>query len=273
MVKFKLNDGGEIPAIGLGTWQSSSEDAYRAVRAAIECGYRHVDTAFAYENEQAVGKALKDSGLKRSEMYLTTKLPSHIKSFKGAKEYLEKSLRALNVEYLDLYLIHAPWPWSAPGTDCTEGNIEAWKAMAEMKREGKIRSIGVSNFNGEQIDSIVKATGVVPAVNQIRFFIGNTQEPIYEYCRRNGILVEAYSPLATGKLLENEDIKAIAERCNATIARLCIKYCLQRGTLPLPKSVNPERIADNIKLDFTISDEDMETLNGIKGLFPKPFRS
>lgn len=271
--KFVLNDGVEIPALGLGTWQSAQPDAYNAVRAAIDCGYRHIDTAYAYDNEDAVGKAVKDSGVGREKLFITTKLPSDIKTYQGAKEYCEKSLKALDLDYLDLYLIHAPWPWAAVGTDCTEGNIEAWKAMIDLKREGKVRSIGVSNFNGEHIDSLVQATGVVPSVNQIRFFIGNTQEPIWEYCRQKGILVEAYSPLATGNLLDIKEIAEIAQKCGVSIAQLCIRYCLQRGTLPLPKSVTPSRIADNMKVDFEISEKDMEVLNSIKGLFPRPFRS
>ena len=271
--KFVLNDNVEIPAVGLGTWQSPKQDAYNAVRAAVESGYRHIDTAYAYDNEDAVGKAVKECGVPREQLFITTKLPSDIKSYDGAKEYCERSLKALGMDYLDLYLIHAPWPWSNVGSDCTEGNIEAWKAMIELKKEGRIRSIGVSNFNGEQIDSLVGATGVIPSVNQIRFFIGNTQEPIWEYCKEKGILIEAYSPLATGKILEIAEIKEIAEKLGVSLAQLCIKYCLQRGTLPLPKSVTPSRIADNIKLGFQIPESDMQLLNSIKGLFPKPYRS
>ncbi len=271
--KYLLNDGREIPAVGLGTWQSAKPDAYRAVRAAIDCGYRHIDTAYAYDNEDAVGQAVRDSGVGRENLYITTKLPSDIKTYGGAKEYCLRSLKALGTDYLDLYLIHAPWPWSAVGTDCTEGNIEAWKALADLKKDGILRSIGVSNFRGEEIAPLVEATGVTPAVNQIRFFIGNTQEPVWEYCRQHGILVEAYSPLATGKILENGEIAAIAEKLGVSLAQLCIKYCICRGTLPLPKSVNPVRIAENLKLNFEIPEEDMKVLNAIKGLFPKPYRS
>ena len=271
--KFILNDKVEIPSVGLGTWQSEKSDAYTAVRAAIDCGYRHIDTAYVYENEDAVGKAVKECGIPREQLYITTKLPADIKSYDSVKEYCEKSLRALNTDYVDLYLIHAPWPWSDIGRDCTQGNIEAWKAMIDLKKAGKIRSIGVSNFNGEQINSLISATDVVPSVNQIRFFIGNTQEPILQYCKNRGILVEAYSPLATGKIMEIAEIREIAEKLGVSLPRLCIKYCLQRGTLPLPKSVTSSRIADNIKLDFEIPESDMAILNSIKGLFPKPYRS
>ena len=271
--KFVLNDKVEIPSIGLGTWQSEKSDAYNAVRAAVDCGYRHIDTAYNYYNEDAVGKAVKECGVPREQLFITTKLPSEIKTYDGAKEYFEKSLKALGLDYLDLYLIHAPWPWSDVGSDCTEGNIAAWKAMIDLKKEGKIRSIGVSNFNGEQINSLIDATGVVPSVNQIRFFIGNTQEPIWEYCKDKNILIEAYSPLATGKIMEIAEIREIAERLGVSIPKLCLKYCLQRGTLPLPKSITPSRIADNLKLDFEIPESDMKLLNAIKGLFPRPYRS
>lgn len=271
--KYVLNDNTEIPSIGLGTWQSAKADAYRAVRAAVECGYRHIDTAYNYENEDAVGEAIKDCGLEREKLFVTTKLPADIKTYNGAREYCEKSLKALGTEYLDLYLIHAPWPWSAVGTDCTEGNIEAWKALIDMKKEGKLRSIGVSNFHGSDIEPLIEATGVIPSVNQIRFYIGNTQEPVWEYCKRRGILIEAYSPLATGRILEIKEIAEIAEKCKVSLARLCIRYCIQRGTLPLPKSVTPSRIAENLKVDFEIPEEDMQILNSIKGLFPRPYRS
>ncbi len=273
MDKYKLNDGVEIPSIGLGTWQSEKSDAYRATLAAIACGYRHIDTAYAYENEDAVGRAVKDCALSRDQIFIGTKLPSHIKSYDGAKEYLELSLKALGTDYVDLYMIHAPWPWIAPGTDCTEGNIEAFRAMIDMKAEGKIRTVGVSNFNGEQIDSIIAATGVTPSVNQIRFFIGNTQQPIYEYCQKKGILVEAYSPLATGKMGEVDKIGEMAAKYGVSFAKICIAYCLQKGTLPLPKSVTPARIAENFEVGVVISDEDIAVLDGIKGLFPRPYRS
>lgn len=271
--KYILNDGTEIPAVGLGTWQSEKADAYRAVRAAIDCGYTHIDTAYVYDNEDAVGQAVADSGVAREKLYITTKLPADIKTYAGAREYCEKSLKALGMDYLDLYLIHAPWPWSAVGTDHTAGNIEAWRALTDLKREGKLRSVGVSNFSGGDIEPLVAATGVTPSVNQIRFFIGNTQEPVWKYCREHGILVEAYSPLATGKILDIKEIGEIAAKLGVSLAQLCIKYCLQRGTLPLPKSVTPQRIEENIKLGFEIPEEDMEFLNGIKGLFPKPYRS
>ncbi len=259
---YTLYNGVEIPAIGFGTWQSKGgEEAYNSVRWALEAGYRHIDTAYAYENEQSVGQALRDSGMDRGEIFVTTKLPSHIKSYDGALEYYDRSLKNLGLGYVDLYLIHAPWPWSNVGQECTAGNIEAWRAMIKLYEEGKVRSIGVSNFHVEDMDALIKATGVKPTVNQIRYFVGNRQDKISDYCRMNGILVEAYSPLATGELLQKDILKNLSEKYGKPIAKICLRYCLQKGTLPLPKSTHKERIFDNIDLDFTISEEDMKYLD------------
>lgn len=271
---YTLRGGNKINKVGLGTWQSSNEDAYTSVKSALEVGYRHIDTAFAYENEEGVGKALKDSGIDRKELYVCTKLPSHIKDVEGTKKHCEMSLKSLGLDYLDLYLIHAPWPWSDVGTDCREGNIEAWKAMIELKKQGKIKSIGVSNFSIDDIENLITATGEIPEVNQIRFFVGNTQEKLFEYCKSKNILIEAYSPMATGAVLGRSEISVLAEKYGVSPAQICIRYCLQRGTLPLPKSVNADRIKQNIELDFVISDGDMAYLNAFDGSeFKKPYRS
>lgn len=261
---FTLYNGVKIPAIGFGTWQAASgEEAYNSALWALEAGYRHIDTAFAYENEASIAQAIKDSKVGRENVFITTKLPSHIKTYEGALEYAQKSLENLDTDYIDLYLIHAPWPWSNVGEDCTEGNIEAWKAMIKLYNEGKIKAIGVSNFHEKDIRPLIEATGVKPMVNQIRFFIGNTQEAITKYCQENDILVEAYSPLATGKIVDNPKLKDIAEKYNTSIPKICIRYCIERKTLPLPKSVKQHRIIDNLDVNFTIEKEDMDYLNSI----------
>lgn len=261
---YTLLNGVEIPKVGFGTWQTKSgEEAYNSVKWAIEAGYRHIDTAYAYGNEESVGKAIADSNVGRKNMFIVTKLPAEIKTYGGAWEHFEKSLRNLHTDYLDLYLIHAPWPWSEVGKDCTAGNVEAWKAMVELHKSGLIRAIGVSNFHPEDIKPLIDATGVKPAVNQIRYFIGNTQEKISDYCRKEGILIEAYSPLATGELLENGTLDNIAQKYGKSVAKICLRYCLQKGVLPLPKSTHRDRIFDNTDLDFTISDEDMAYLDGL----------
>lgn len=270
-----LNNGVKIPAIGFGTWQvADGEEGYSSCLAALKSGYRHIDTAFAYGNEPSVARALIDSGLKREEVFLTTKLPADIKDYKGAKEHFEASLKNLCTDYLDLYLIHAPWPWSDVGGDYTKGNIDVWRAMIDLYNQGKIRAIGVSNFHVKDIKAIVDATGVVPAVNQIRYFIGNTQNEITEYCQANGILVEAYSPLATGALVEHGELSAMADKYGVTIPQLCIRFCIENGTLPLPKSVNEARIRANLEVDFIIEGEDMNYLNSLYHIGPtRPFRS
>lgn len=272
---FTLNNGIKIPAIGFGTWQvADGEEGYNSCLLALKSGYRHIDTAFAYGNEQSVARAIADSGLARDEVFITTKLPADIKTYEGAKAHFESSLKNLGTNYIDLYLIHAPWPWSNVGSDCTDGNIDVWKAMIELYNEGKIRSIGVSNFHPADIQALIDATGFVPAVNQIRFFIGNTQNEIYEYCKERNILIEAYSPLATGAIVEHGDLSALAQKYNVSVAQLCIRFCIEKGTLPLPKSINEGRIKQNLEVDFEISKEDMQYLDSLYHIGPtRPYRS
>ena len=260
---YVLSNGVKIPKIGLGTWQSSSEDAYNACMYALKAGYRHIDTAYVYENEKAVGKAIKDSGIDRKEIFVTTKLPAEVKTYDGAVSCFNESLKNLDLDYIDLYLIHAPWPWNNQGADYTEGNIEVWKAMIEFYNQGLIKAIGVSNFHENEIESLVKATGFLPMVNQIRYFIGNTQAPLTRYCQNNKILVEAYSPLATGELVNMDVLENMAKKYNTSIPKLCIRYCLEKNTLPLPKSIHENRIIDNLDVDFKINAEDIDYLDSL----------
>ena len=272
---YVLYNGVNIPKIGFGTWQvAEGEEAYNSVTYALKVGYRHIDTAHAYGNEASVGKAIADSGIDRKDIFVTTKLPSHIKDYQGTMQHFNQSLTSLGLEYIDLYLIHAPWPWSDIGTDCTQGNIQAWKAMIELYNAGKIRSIGVSNFHPADMQALIDATGVVPMVNQIRYFIGNTQPAIVDYCNQHNILIQAYSPLATGEIVNNEQLQPLAQKYGVTVAKICLRYCLQKGTLPLPKSTNEGRIAQNLELDFTIDQDDMTFLDNIGRIGKiKPYRS
>ena len=272
---FELYNGVRIPAVGFGTWQvKDGNEAYESTLMALEAGYRHIDTAYAYGNEASVGRAIKDSGIAREDIFVTTKLPSHIKTYEGAKAHFAESLESLGLDVLDLYLIHAPWPWSNIGEDCTEGNIAAWRAMIELWQEGKVRAIGVSNFAVKDIEALIDATGIKPMANQIRYFIGNRQDAITDYCQANGILIEAYSPLATGEITSHEKLAPIAEKYGVSIPRLCIRYCIEKNTLPLPKSVHKERIEANIDLDFHIEKEDMEYLDSLGHIGPvKDLRS
>lgn len=272
---YILSNGVKIPKIGFGTWQSKDgEEAYNSVKFALEAGYRHIDTALVYGNEKSVGQAIKDSKINREELFICTKLPAEVKNYEEAKKCFKESLDNLDCGYIDLYLIHAPWPWSNVGQDCHLGNIEVWKAIVELYNEKKIRAIGVSNFHPEDIKYLIDATNVVPQVNQIRFFVGNQQERIVDYCKENNILVEAYSPLATGEIVNSPILKELAEKYNTTIPKLCIRYCLEKGTLPLPKSVHQERIVANIDVDFEISKEDMKYLDSLNGVgSTRPLRS
>lgn len=264
--KYTLSNGIEIPKIGLGTWQvKEGNEAYHSVLFALKNGYRHIDTAQGYQNEESVGRAVRDSGINREDIFVTSKLESHIKDYEGAKLAFEKTLEKLNFEYLDLFLIHAPWPWSEMGKDCRKGNIEAYRAMEEFYLAGKIKAIGVSNFSPDDLENIIRNSQIVPHVNQIGYFIGLDQSETIEYCNERNIFIEAYSPLGIGYLLSNEDIKTIAKKYNKSTAQICIRYLLQKGTAPLPKSTHEERIIQNGDVDFEISDADMDFLDTIKG--------
>jgi diketogulonate reductase-like aldo/keto reductase len=259
---YTLANGVEIPKIGLGTWQiPDGEDTYNTVMFALKNGYRHIDTAKAYGNEKSVGRAIKDFGIAREDVFVTTKLPAECKGYDIAKKCFEESLSDLGLDYIDLYLIHAPWPWDKIGMDCTEGNIQSWKAMEEIYESGKARAIGISNFGPEHIQPILDNCKIVPMVNQISYHIGNRQEPTMAVCKEHNIRVMAYSPLATGGLVNDEYVAKIAEKYNATIPQICVRYCIQKGAIPIPKSTKEERIISNVQVDFEISAEDMSYLD------------
>ena len=261
---FTLAGDVAIPKIGFGTWQiPDGSEAYDAVRSALDAGYRHIDTALAYGNEESVGRAVRDSGVDRGEIFITTKLPAEIKDAEGARRAFEKSQRGLDLGVVDLYLIHAPWPWDAIGTDHREGNIEVWKVFEELYQGGRARSIGVSNFSVEDLESLTAATDVVPHANQIRWFVGNTQDDVTRWCQDRGVLVEGYSPLATGQLLEGGVLDDIAKRVGRTPAQVAIRYLLEKDVLPLPKSVTPKRIAENADVDFELDADAIAELDAI----------
>lgn len=263
---YLLNDGKGIPKLGFGTWQiENGETAYNAVSAALKNGYRHIDSAQGYGNEESVGKAIRDSGIERSDVFLTTKIESHIKDRKTAIKSVEESLNRLDIEYIDLLLIHAPWPWSNIGQDCEEGNVVVYKVMEEFLKSGKVKSIGVSNFSIDNLKNILSNCDIIPAVNQIPYFIGLNQTELINFCDDNSILIEAYSPLGIGYLLANEKIQEVAKRNNVTTAQVCIKYLLNKNTLPLPKTVTQLRMIENAKMDFCLNEDDMLLLDEIEG--------
>ncbi len=263
---YTLSNGVKIPKIGFGTWQiENGDEAYNSVLLALKNGYRHIDTAEGYQNEESVGRAIRDSNIPREEIFVTSKLESHIKNYEDAKKAFEQTLEHLGFEYLDLFLIHAPWPWSEMGKDCREGNLEAFRAMEEFYKAGKIRAIGVSNFSPDDLENIIQNNEIVPHVNQIGYFIGIDQKETIDYCEKHNIFIEAYSPLGIGYLLSNTDIQKVAKKYHRSTAQICIKYLLQKGVAPLPKSVHENRIIENAQMDFTITEEDMAFLDTIKG--------
>ena len=264
--QYTLSNGVQIPKIGFGTWQiPDGADAYDAVSFALRHGYRHIDTARAYGNEASVGRAVRDSGIDRSAIFVTSKLPAEVKTYDGALTSFEETMAALDLGPLDLYLIHAPWPWDEQGADYRAGNKAVWRAMEECYRAGRCRAIGVSNFTVPDLTSLMEVDTIAPMANQIRFFIGNTQEEVTQFCQRQAILVEAYSPLATGKLLTNKTVVALARKYGTSVPQLCLRYTLERGTLPLPKSTHPAYIAQNADVDVAIAPDDLRALDGLQG--------
>lgn len=263
---YKLSNGVGIPCIGFGTWQTPDGDvAVRSVAAAIEAGYRHIDTAQAYGNEESVGKGIRESGINRKDLFVTTKLWNSNHSYKLTMRSFEESMNKLGLDYLDLFLIHWPNP-IAFRDHWQEANAESWKAMEELYEAGKIRAIGVSNFRPHHIEEILKTAKVAPMVNQIRLCPGDTQDETVDWCRAHGMVLEAYSPLGIGQIFEVPEMQKLAEKYQRSIAQVCIRWSLQRGYLPLPKSVTPSRIQENLKVfDFELSDEDVQLIADLKG--------
>jgi diketogulonate reductase-like aldo/keto reductase len=251
-----------IPKLGLGTWRIDDGAVARVVREAASIGYRHFDTAQAYGNERGVGEGLRASGVARDDLFVTTKLAAESKSLADARARIDGSLQALGLDHIDLMLIHSPQPWNEfrEGGNFDAGNLEAWRALEEALAAGKIRAIGVSNFERSDLDNILEHGAVKPVVNQVLAHVGNTPFDLIDYSRSKGMLVEAYSPVGHGAVLRNGELDALAEKYGVGVARLCIRYCLQLGLLPLPKTTNVDHMRSNADLDFEISDADMAAL-------------
>ncbi len=253
-----------VPEIGFGTWLIENKDAYECVSNAIKCGYTHIDSAQDYGNEVEVGRAIRECGLPREQIYLTTKVASHHKSYEAAKKSIEESLRKLDIGYIDLMLIHCPCPWSEYDTrnkTYYKENLEVWKAMSEFYEKGLIKAIGVSNFTIEDIKNINEHSDVKVMFNQIPVFVGCTNIPLIEYCMKENIIVEAYSPIAHGRALNSSLIQQMSAKYHTNPALLCIAYTLQLGCVSLPKASKLEHMKANIApIDFVISKQDMELL-------------
>lgn len=264
---YELNNGVKIPIVGFGTWQTPDGDvAEKSVEEAIAAGYRHIDTAFAYGNEKSVGKGIKDSGVARDQLWVTSKLTGNDHGYENTKKAIDKSLNNLGLDYLDLFLIH--WPNPIAYRDSWEKtNADTWRAMEEAQKAGKLRTIGVSNFRPKHLDALLKTATVTPQVNQIFLNPSDLQPEVVAYNDAHDILSEAYSPLGTGKIFAVDELKTMSEKYSKTVAQVVLRWSLQHGFLPLPKSVHEARIIENTKLfDFEIDEADMKTIDGLRGV-------
>lgn len=263
---YTLANGVKIPCIGFGTWQTpNGKVAVSSVLSALEAGYRHIDTAQGYGNEESVGIAVKQSGIDRKELFLTSKLTNSEHGYEKTLAAFETTLEKLGTDYLDLFLIHWPNP-IAFRDHWQEANAGTWKAFEELYRSKRIRAIGISNFRPRHMEELSRTAEIAPMVNQIRLCPGDTQDEVVEYCRTHNILLEAYSPLGVGKIFEVPEMKALAEKYQKSIAQICIRWSLQRGYLPLPKSVTPSRVRENTQVfDFELDSSDVQLIADLKG--------
>ena len=262
-----LSNGVQIPQLGLGTWFIDDANAAEAIRAAAKLGYRHFDTAQAYGNERGVGEGVRTCGVPREELFVVSKVAAEHKTYEEAKAGIDETLKKMGLEYLDMMIIHSPQPW-VKVNQCedryVEGNRAAWRALEDAYKEGKLRAIGVSNFQIGDLNSLLETCTVKPMVNQILLHISNTPLELVEFCQSNGIAVEAYSPIAHGVILHQPEIEAMAQKYGVSVPQLCIRYTLQLGAISLPKTANPAHMETNAQVDFVIREADMETLKHFK---------
>ena len=262
-----MNNGIMIPCIGYGTYKTSDEDVYEAVLSAVKAGYRHIDTAAYYKNEAGVGRAVRECGVTREELFITSKVWNTDRGYEKTRKAFADSMERLGLEYLDLYLIHWPANKKQFGDEAKSINAETWKALEELYAEGKVKAIGLSNFLPHHIEELMETATVKPMVNQIEFHPGWAQLDVSEYCRKNGIVVEAWSPLGRRDALNNEVLKDIGAKYGKKTAQVCIRWIMQHGILPLPKTVNPYRMTENADVfDFKLTAEEMRTIDELKNL-------
>lgn len=263
---YKLSNGVEIPKLGLGTWLLDDAQSAQAVRDAVSIGYRHIDTAQAYKNEAGVGEGIRSSGVAREELFITTKVAAEAKTYDAVTKSIDESLAKLGMDYIDLLIIHSPQPWMEFREENRyfEENKEAWKAMEDAYKAGKVKAIGLSNFLQDDVENLLASCEVKPMVNQILAHVSNTPLELIEYCQKNDILVEAYSPIAHGAVFDHAEVKVIADKYGVSVAQLCLRYDIQLGLVVIPKTANPDHMRNNAELDFVISDGDMETLKNVE---------
>ncbi len=259
---YTLSNGVKIPKLGLGTWFIDDDKAEDAVKEAVKLGYRLIDTAQAYGNECGVGEGVRNCGLPRNEIFVTSKVAAEAKSYESAAASIDETLSKMGLDYIDMMIIHSPQPWAEFRIEKRyfEENKEVWRALEDAYTAGKIKAIGVSNFLQDDLENILADCKIKPMVNQILLHISNTNTELVDFCNKNGILVEAYSPIAHGEALKNDAITAMAKKYGVSTAQLCIRYVIQLGTVALPKTGNPVHMKDNANVDFEISDEDMKAL-------------
>ena len=264
--KYKLNNGTEIPKLGLGTWMIPDNEVDSSVKSAVKLGYRLIDTAQAYGNESGVGSGIRSCGVSRDEMFVTSKVAAENKTYDSALSSIDESLKKTGLDYLDLMIIHSPQPWAEFRAEKRyfEENKEVWRALEDVCKAGKVKSIGVSNFLADDLQNILDDCKIKPAVNQILTHISNTPLELINLCAENGILCEAYSPIAHGEALKNRLIVETAAKYGVESAQLCVRYVLQLGMVALPKTANPEHMKSNADVDFVISDSDMDLLKNLE---------
>ncbi len=265
-MKFQtLRNGIKIPVLGLGTWFIDDDKADKAIISAVKIGYRHIDTAQAYGNERGIGAGVKACGIPREELFITSKVAAEAKTYDAAAKSIDETLQKMELDYIDLMLIHSPQPWTEWRDEKRyfEENIQVWKALEDAYKAGKIKAIGVSNFLMDDLENLLAHCEIKPMVNQLLIHIGNTPAELIAYCKEQGIVVEAYSPIAHGEALKNETIVEMAQKYGVSVPQLCIKYVLNLGTVALPKTANVEHMQNNANLNFEISNEDMDVLKAL----------
>ncbi len=262
---FELSNGVKMPNIGFGTWRVPESDlCVESVLTAIDCGYRHIDTAQLYKNERSVGRAVAQSGIHREDIFITSKLWNDFRGYEQTLKCFDETLDNLGTDYLDLYLVHWPNP-KKYRDNWAEVNAETWRAFEKLYRDGRVRAIGVSNFLPHHFEELFKTAEIKPMVNQIEMQIGLAREEEREYNSKYGILTEAWAPFQIGEMLKDKTVSEIAQKLGKTPAQVTVRWFLQRGVVPLPKSVTPARILENISVyDFELSDEDMARLNSVE---------
>lgn len=265
---YRLSNGVVIPKLGLGTWLLDDGQAEQAVRDAVSIGYRHIDTAQAYGNEAGVGKGIRACGVAREDLFITTKVAAEAKNDQAVAQSIDESLAKLGLDYIDLLIIHSPQPWKEFREENRyfEENKEVWKAMEYAYKAGKVKAIGLSNFLQDDVENILSSCRIKPAVNQVLAHVSNSPFELIEFCQKNDILVEAYSPIAHGAILDHAKVKAIADKYGVSVAQLCLRYDIQLGLVVIPKTANPVHMRMNAELDFVIGDTDMESLKNVEAI-------